>query len=464
LDCPTPSVSPRLPSLFAPSLVASALLGLAVLPSGGRINPVAVALVGGALAVLSWRFIASMRGAATFTLPTTVTAIGVFATLLAFLIIAILHEHLIYYPKHSWAVGRISQILSVAWLCTYLPGIDGGRGETTWLRDLRFAGWALLVGLSAAGVLHASPEPTIDVWTIQQRGVEALAAGTNPYTTAFVPHTGPDGSCEAPVPYVYPPTQLLLTLPSHLLGGDVRYTMVAALLMAGLALRSIVRCSGRPLPAILEDAPTLFLWLTPMFANVVENAWIDPVQLALVALTFAAHVHRRPWWTAILLGLLLSAKQSMFWLAPLAIFMLGLPFRTWPLVTAAALAPVLPFAAWDPVALRYANFDFLSALPPRDDALTFLNALQRGTGIALPGAIGFALTALVVGAASLRLRERTSVFGLAACLTYLVFFSFNKWAFANYYFLLAGLGALSAAASLHENGAGDASVDAEDSR
>jgi hypothetical protein len=43
-------------------------------------------------------------------------------------------------------------------------------------------------------------------------------------------------------------------------------------------------------------------------------------------------------------------------------------------------------------------------------------------------------------------------FSRALVLTYFVFFFFNRWAFANYYFLLTGLAALAGAAALHRSG------------
>jgi hypothetical protein len=48
----------------------------------------------------------------------------------------------------------------------------------------------------------------------------------------------------------------------------------------------------------------------------------------------------------------------------------------------------------------------------------------------------------------LKNRGMPAKFGVALATTYTVFFVFNKWAFANYYFTLMALSALAAAAAL----------------
>jgi hypothetical protein len=128
----------------------------------------------------------------------------------------------------------------------------------------------------------------------------------------------------------------------------------------------------------------------------------------------------------------------------------------------AALVPVLPFVVWDFVALKHANFDFMSGLPPRRDALCFTNAVWKATGAAFPAATAFVLAAAVCAVACVRaLPGRTRRLGAsparppvdfarALVLTYFVFFFFNRWAFANYYFLLTGLAALGSGAALFD--------------
>ncbi|MGH7281897.1 MAG: hypothetical protein ACRELY_10265, partial [Polyangiaceae bacterium] len=66
--------------------------------------------------------------------------------------------------------------------------------------------------------------------------------------------------------------------------------------------------------------------------------------------------------------------------------------------------------------------------------------------IEIPGAIGFVLAAITSAFSAWRFRGRASELMPATVFSLLVFFFFNKYAFANYYFLTIGLAALAAAA------------------
>jgi hypothetical protein len=135
----------------------------------------------------------------------------------------------------------------------------------------------------------------------------------------------------------------------------------------------------------------------------------------------------------------------MFWLLPLVGLGLRLSLRQWIIAAVSGAVTVLPFAAWNLGALKHANFDFLSALPARPDALTLTNWAHRKFGWQPSGNVAFLLAAGVATLCLWRLRGRAERVGLTLLATYAVFFIFNRWAFANYYYLLTGLSALAAA-------------------
>lgn len=351
-------------------------------------------------------------------------------------------------PRVFWT-AHIAKLAMLYLLVTYVPGLLGWVREPREWRLVRFALLGGLLLLAGIETIRVTPSPSIDVFTVQQGGAEALSSGLNPYGSVHVACTGPSDSCPTLVPYVYPPTHLCLTLPAYWLFGDIRPTMLAALLLAGYCMRLVVRQAGRTLPAIVEDAPALLIWCAPWLPFVVGRSWTDPIQLALISAMLAAHFANREKLTAILLGLAISSKQSMFWLAPIAFLILNLRPRALVLAASVAMASVLPFALWDPGALQDANFDFLASLPPREDALTFLNWASGHLGWRHDGALGFALAALVVAVTAFRLRGHANAFGIVLTATYFCFFAFNKWAFINYYFLIFGLCSLGAAAALH---------------
>src|SRR5262249_34896889 len=143
----------------------------------------------------------------------------------------------------------------------------------------RFVAFGVLVALLGLEAIRLNPQPGIDVWRIQMNGAELLVhEGKNPYVWARARDTAP--GVHAVVPYVYPPTSLYAGTLGFLVGHDTRYAMVAAIVSAGIGIRWLtrgrIRDPDRDLPSVLEDAPALFFWLTPILPIIVELAWIDP--------------------------------------------------------------------------------------------------------------------------------------------------------------------------------------------
>jgi hypothetical protein len=140
----------------------------------------------------------------------------------------------------------------------------------------------------------------------------------------------------------------------------------------------------------------------------------------------------------------------MFWVAPLAF--VSFPIFKWRHAVAAAClaaATYVPFALWSWKALLHANLGFVAGLPSRPDALSFVNWAERALHVHVPYAIAFPLAGTMVGYVTLRRRAEPAIFGVALLFTYFVFFTLNKWTFANYYFSLLGMAALGAALSVH---------------
>jgi hypothetical protein len=226
----------------------------------------------------------------------------------------------------------------------------------------------------------------------------------------------------------YPPLGLLLGLPGYLLGGDVRYSLLAALTLAGACLA----WTGR---GTLGIAAALLLLFTPRGLYVLECAWTEPhAVLCLAALALASA--RAPRLVPVALGLLLASKQYLALAAPGVLLLAG-PGRRWPvlrrgLIVAAAVTA--PFLLWDPVAFwrDVVALQFHERFRP--DSLSLLSLVAHSGGPRL----GSWLTLLAGGAAlaaALWRAPRTPA-GFAASLAFalLAFFLFGKKAFANYYF------------------------------
>ncbi len=436
----------ELPQGFVPALMASLCASVSISVASGSYHPLAVFFVAATLAILGWQFSAALWPRRQTAPWPRAMLIAAFLGLLVFAGIA-LHDDVLMYAIRPWRLGRTAQVASLLLLASYIPEITGWRTVSSRLRTARFAAFAVATLLAGVDAIYASPAPRIDVWTLQTQSAIALEHGQNPYTHVAT-HDTDRGTFL--VPFVYPPTQALLSLAGHLLGGDVRFTLLIAMLIAGFCLRSIARRAGWPLLSFVEDAPTLYLWLSPKLFFILEQAWVDPIQLALFAMTIRAHLARRPLLTAALLGLTVSSKQSMLWLIPLGAVLLEFRARQWIGAVVAGAAAAIPFALWDFAALRHAVIDFELSLPPRADALTINAWAANVAHIAIPGAVGTVLAAVLTGVGTWALRRR-GVFGLgiASATIYLFFFAFNKWAFANYYFFVLGLAALAASTSFY---------------
>jgi hypothetical protein len=349
------------------------------------------------------------------------------------------------YPKGDWHLGRGAQWALCAVIASY--AVSGFRRETSWVRAARFAVIVGLVTTVGAQTIVTSPSPEIDVWTVQQEGAATLAAGKNPFQAVHLKDTGPRTADD--VPYVYPPLHLYVSTTAWALLGDVRYAMLLAVILVGLATRWLaVRASAGRFPPILEDAPALLIWCTPRLPFILEQGWIDPVPLLwFSALLLAWH---RPWLAAVLSGLVVGAKQTMLLVVLPVGLALGFTLPQWLLAGAVVLVPLAPWLAWDFRAWKHANFDFLNALPQREDGLTIATWAQRRLHLTIPPVMGFVSAALVVGLAAWRKRKGLDRAAVTALTAMTCFFVFNKWAFANYYFTLLGLAALAAATSLGE--------------
>ncbi len=439
----------RLPTRFGPALLAAYCLAITNTFSRGAYSEYALHFVLISVLLLGWRLLEAWVPkdrpfAAEPNLVLGVAWIGAFAMTWH----AWNDPQIVIYAHAEWVTGRQVEVASLVLLLTYLPWLSGRFKEPRLVADLRFAAFGALVVAAGIATMRVSPTPDIDVWRVQMQGADALLAGHNPFHAVAVHDTAP-GVVRDNVPYVYPPTQIYMTLPGKLL-GDVRYSMLAALVITGACFRAIVKRARLPIPSFAADAPALFLWLSPKLFFILEQAWVDPVQLMLITLAVTAHVHKRRTLSLVLFGVVFSAKQTMFWIAPLAGFVFRWRLKEWILACAVALGMELPFILWDFKALKYANFDFLKDLPPRPDALTLTNWYQRKFGEPITGAIAFYLAGGAVAITSLRVRDSAARFGVALVTTYLFFFAFNKWAFANYYFLVGGLAALAGALAFHD--------------
>ena len=435
------------PSTHARLLAASMCVGIGVEISNGHYSLPALLAVGLALGLVGSHWIRRMRR------PTLeddaesdprALMLLVAAGIIAMLWIAMNDERLVLYAVRPWRVTIAALCGMGIVVASYVPAIVRGTAEDRAFRHVRFG--LLLACVLAGGIdaIRASPVPAVDVWVVEMEGADALLHGKNPFEVVSVQSTAPNHAGPNS-PYVYTPLQLFVTTPAKAIAGDVRYAMLAAILVAGCAMRFAARRGSPEGPSFAEDAPALCYFATPKLFFILEQAWTEPVSVMFASLVVAAWVAKRPVITSVLLGLAFATKQTMIWMIPIACTALSMAPAHVALALGVAAATAAPFAIADFHALKYAQLDYLNLLPPRDDGLTLRTAMIDMFGVVLPGVIGFGLAALASGLSAWRFRARPSDFLPAAVFSLLVFFFFNKYAFANYYFLTIGLAALAAA-------------------
>ena len=427
------------------ALAAGVVFDVLLIPSRGHYRADSMALVFVALALvltLAWDlFRANPR-----TVGADAAANKLQGALFLLAASGLFDTKLVVDPEGSLTFLRVLAAVNTALVATYY--LEGRWPLPAWFRDVRFAAFGAVLLGAGMETIRLVPHPAIDVWTVQTEGARALLHGANPFEVVAMHDTAP-GVVRDDVPYVYPPFQVFVTIPALLL-GDVRYAMLAALLVAGFVIRAIARRSAPPdLPASLVDAPTLLVWLAPKLLYIVQQAWIDPVQLALIAITTLLLVQGRARAATIALGCVLAAKQTMFWIIPLAYLAFPfLRFSHFVAIGAIAAATYVPFAAWNFRAWFHANIAFVGTLPARDDALSFVNWAWRALHVRVPHVVGFPLALGAVVLVAVRSRRTLRAFGGGLVVTYFAFFLFNKWTFANYFFLLGGLSSIAAAMAL----------------
>ena len=297
---------------------------------------------------------------------------------------------------------------------------------------------AAVAGFFATGAwtLHRAPAPAIDVYAFHQGASAALLSGANPYeirTRDIYPPNisrslyGPGVSVNGWLTFgfPYPPVSLLVSSLGYWLVGDCRYAHLAAICLAAL-LFAYAR------PSRLSFVAALLFLFTPRVFFVLEQSWTEPVLVFLFACTVFCRCRfpgAAPW----IAGLLLAGKQYMVFIAPAVL-------RKWREVPKAAFAAVLvtaPFAMWNLAAFYHSVVELQFIQPLRPDALSYMAELSL-YGIRMPGWAPFLLTAVAIAFVVHKAPSTTTTSCSAVAFVLIVFFIFNKGAFCNYYYLVAG--------------------------
>ena len=170
--------------------------------------------------------------------------------------------------------------IAIAAVLIVLMASDRERARSLWFP-------ALLAMYAELGVwlIRVSPRPHIDVMTVFHEGLAALGTLKSPYSITFpniydnvdLYGAGLVVNGQVQFGFPYPPLSLLMAAPAYLLGGDVRYAELAAL-VAGAAC---IGYCGRGRIGPLAAAALLF---TPRTFFVLEQAWTESLVICWAGL------------------------------------------------------------------------------------------------------------------------------------------------------------------------------------
>lgn len=332
---------------------------------------------------------------------------------------------------------------------TYLlPDIFFGKKQL----KLRF--FVLLIAAFVLRILIiiASPEPIIDVYTIQKEAPQLLLSGTNPYDAVYTQvYPGVKNDY-----YSYWPVSFLAQIPFIILFKDPRVLPAIADVAAALLLYLLGKGS------IAAQALSLIYLYRPNSNFIIEQSWLDPSAIFLVLLIYYLwQKHKNKLY--ILGGLMgLLAGLKLYYALMLPFFIL-LTYKKGSLRTVIKLClgliftltiTVYPFLLWNRGKFIQNTFlDFLTvetrpSVIPLHQSLNLNTLYYILTGkdiplfIVLPIFVGIVSLLFYKLANSKKTDKDDSYLNkiiVAQALVFLSLFIIFQYAFINYYYFVTGL-------------------------
>jgi len=342
--------------------------------------------------------------------------------------------HEVYGSAPSWllpAEGAAWLILGFSWLVT--------RSVTA--RRVVFV--LVLSATGVFGIIHLAnvADFGLDVFWLHESAADAIASGSSPYSDAVtVPNGAPEGDSFI-VGYPYPPvTALSYSIGSWL--GDARWTSLVAWLIT-LAIVGAKSLSGvrseLPLGVMLASAAI------PGWPLVLTSAWSEPLSLAL--LSIATLLWSKPRLFGMGAGLFFGSKQYLLASAPL--MLTSKVSQRWARAMWASIAltiSFLPILIWGIPDFIEAAIEFHLEAPLRTDGssliglLSALGAERTWTPpLWLVGAVALVLAVVLGRNVTSPIRWLTALAAILATAAFL-----SSQALSNYWFLIAGISALTA--------------------
>ncbi len=337
------------------------------------------------------------------------------------------------YLRGGWLTAALVVLTVGGGACAVLLALPGHRSAAGAF------GTAVVthVALSVVTIL-GDRAPRIDVWVILQQGADALARGESFYTQVW---TGSPGVKDT---FSYLPWMGVLTAPGRWVAGDVRWAILLWSLVLFAGLWALAQGHVERAAAVVA-----VLVLAPGTLTQVDQAWTEPVLVALLV-WWAVLVRRgHAWWAVVPLALACASKQHLALLAP--VLLAWRPFGWQRTLAAGGLAGVLmlPWVLADADAFVEDTVTTLLTFHPIRFANTWYLYALNEHGVELPFFVtGVAMLGVVAVASSAVWRRTPDVGELLRWLALVLAVAnlVNKQAFYNQFWFVAALVAASLAA------------------
>jgi hypothetical protein len=299
----------------------------------------------------------------------------------------------------------------------------------------------VLAGLLKLGLilwgLRVVSHPSIDVWHLQQRAVEILLQGKNPYSTPVDDIYAGGIAFGHQKYYAYAPLNLLLSIPAKVCFGDYRYGLLTALTASLLLFRQTGNRLGVWSHRI--DLLTMAALLHPRLDRLVIYGWLEPYLILLLSLFVYLYVcGKRGLLPTMILFAMPLLKQYVA--VPLLLYLLLLRPPLVAICWSALLGVIMlsPLLLSNFSATLYHGFlFFVQSLGFRPDSLSIAALVFNVSGhqMGVKTALGVQLLSGLLAAHILRKdSDRLTAFLMSSALSLIASFLFAPQAFVNYYF------------------------------
>lgn len=347
------------------------------------------------------------------------------------------------YQQSGWALQSSRVLLEILLAVSLFLLFKNSAKYLKWLTIFLAVVWLGLHSL----MIFSSPRPWIDVYEMLKNAPLALVKGQNPYSINYkkmYTHLKPDH-------FAYLPFMFLYTAPFVFLLNDPRWAFVAAQFLTFFLVVKKFPWKNKLLGRQFSYLLGLLILFQPLALFMTEQSYTEALILLEITALYYFITQKKQKLSALILGISLATKQYLVFALPFLFKNKLLKKRTFMLSFGWFFIFTLPFLIWNSQDFIHDVVLLQQLFPPRYEGLSFFSFLFHHFGFNY--SMGLALLIwLGLGILIYQKADRRHFnFIFSYTLFLLIFFFFNKWAFINYYYLIANLFLLSFYALLYQS-------------